>query len=70
MTLQELMQAVDHLAATDQWQLVRHVLETLEHQATPSGDYRQFLRETYGALRDTPIRRWEQGEYEAREPLE
>ena len=33
-------------------------------------DCQQFLRDTYGVLRDTPVQRWDQGEYEARESLE
>ncbi len=72
-TIQELLGEVDRLPAADKWQLVKHVLDTLEQaQNTPAStaDYRRFLHEMYGALRDTPIERWDQGEYEARDPLQ
>ncbi len=73
LTIEELLAEVDRLPAAQKWQLVKHMLDTLEQeQATPTvtTDYHQFLRETYGILRDTPIERWDQGEYEKREPLE
>jgi hypothetical protein len=72
LTIRELVEEVDRLPAADKWQLVRHVLDTLEQEQvapTSTADYHKFLRETYGVLRDTPIERWEQGEYEEREPL-
>lgn len=70
MTIEELLEEVDRLPSDQKWQLVKHMLDTLEHeQAAPTStaDYHQFLRETYGSLRDTPIERWDQGEYEERE---
>ena len=71
MTIQELLQEVDHLPATDKWRLVKHVLDTREQLRTPPpSDYHAFLRESYGARRDAPIQRWPQGDYEKREPLE
>lgn len=73
MSIHKLLEEVDRLPAADKWQLVKHVLDTLEQeQSAPAStaDYHQFLRETYGVLRDTPIERLEQGEYEEREPLE
>jgi hypothetical protein len=73
LSIHELIEEIDHLPAADKWQLVKHVLDTLQQEQftlPPTSDYYQFLRETYGALRDTPIERWEQGEYEEREPLE
>jgi len=69
LTIRELLGEVDCLPDADKWQLVKHVLNTLEQvQITPAStaDYHQFLRETYGVLRDTPIERWDQGEYEER----
>jgi hypothetical protein len=71
LTIQELIEVVDQLPATDKWQLVKHVLDTLEQEqtATVAPDYHEFLRETYGSLRDTPIERWEQGNYDERESL-
>ena len=73
LTIHELIEEVDRLPAADKWQLVKHVLDTLEQEQTAptmTSDYHQFLQETYGVLRDTPIERYEQGEYEEREPLE
>ena len=40
--------------------------EELDEMGYPVG----YFDETYGSLRDTPIQRWDQGEYEEREPLE
>jgi hypothetical protein len=73
LSMNELLHEVEKLPVTEKWQLVRRVLLSLEQeQYTPviQSDYHQFLRETYGSLRDTPIERWDQGDYEQREPLE
>ncbi|MCI5219883.1 MAG: hypothetical protein D3914_12030 [Candidatus Electrothrix sp. LOE2] len=35
-----------------------------------SSDWEKFIRETYGYLRDDPIERGNQGEYELREELQ
>jgi hypothetical protein len=35
-----------------------------------SSDWDRFIRETYGCLRDDPIERGNQGEYELREELQ
>ena len=70
LTIHELLEEVDRLPVADKWQLVKHVLDSLEQeQIVPIStvDYHQFLRETYGSLRDTPIERGAQGEYEERE---
>jgi hypothetical protein len=69
----ELLTQIDELPDTEKWQIVRHVLNKLEH--TPAiqkdrSDWHQFLRETYGSLKDSPIQRWDQGEYEDRETFE
>lgn len=73
LTMQDLLEEVERLPAAEKWQLVKHVLRSLEHEqtATPAPlEWHEFLRVTYGSLRDTPIQRWDQGEYEEREPLE
>jgi hypothetical protein len=72
MALDELLQEVERLPVTEKWRLVKHVLRSLEQDqsVSPVFDWHQFLRETYGSLRDTPIQRWDQGDYEEREPLE
>jgi len=72
-TFDELLHEVEQLPATARWQLVKRVLRSLEQEqiAPPvEFDWHQFLRETYGSLRNTPIQRWPQGEYEDREPFE
>ena len=72
MTVNELFEQVDQLSTVEKWQLVRRMLHSLEHEHTPAqpkSDWHEFLRETYGRLRDMPIERWDQGEYEEREPL-
>jgi hypothetical protein len=74
MTFKELLNEVEHLPLTEKWELVRHVLDTLERDQAPATDeqtdWHQFLLETYGSLKDDPIQRWDQGEYEVREPFE
>ena len=44
--------------------------ENLQPIDASDTDWHQFLRETYGSLRDTPIQRWNQGDYEERESLD
>jgi hypothetical protein len=73
MTIDELIHAVEQLPAAEKWRLVKHVLQSLEQEQTTSptaSDWHQFLQETYGSLRESPIRRWDQGYYEERERLE
>jgi hypothetical protein len=74
-TIQDLLDEVEQLPTTEKWLLVTHVLRALEHEQrhpppNSESEWHQFLRETYGSLRDTPIQRWDQGEHEEREPLE
>ena len=73
MKLDELINEAEHLPAAEKWRLVKQLLRSLEAEQQAkavSSDWHEFLRETYGSLRDTPIQRWDQGEYEEREPLE
>lgn len=72
LSMQTLVDEIDRLPPADKWRLVKYVLETLEQEQVPPlsrDDYHQRLRETYGVLRDTPIERGDQGDYEEREPL-
>lgn len=70
LTMDELLHEIDQLAVAEKWLLVKRVLTSLEQtQQARATDYQQFLRETYGSLRDSPIKRWDQGDYEAREDL-
>ena len=69
----ELLHKAEQLTVTDKWWLVKQLLLSLESEqieAPASTDWHTFLRETYGSLRETPLQRWDQGEYEEREPLE
>ena len=72
LTMKELLEQVESLPTAEKWQVVRQLLRSLEHEHTapPTSDWHEFLRATYGSLKDTPIKRWDQGEYEEREPLE
>lgn len=71
MTLDELIQQAERLPTDERWRLVKHLLNSLEKEQV-SGmekmDWHDFLRATYGSLRDTPIQRWDKGDYEEREP--
>ena len=72
-TMRELLDEVARLPSEERWKLVRFVLRTLEHeQSTPAQElsWHDFLRATYGSLSDSPLQRWDQGEFEEREPLE
>ena len=71
-TLDELLYEVERLPAAEKWRVVKHILQSLEQEQVTSpaaSDWQQFLRETYGSLHDTPIERWDQGDYEEREPF-
>lgn len=73
MKLDTLIHEAEQLPAAEKWRLVKQLLSSLEEEQQahlPQPDWHEFLRETYGSLRDTPIQRWDQGEYEEREPLE
>ncbi len=73
MKLNQLIAEAEQLPAHERWQLVKHLLnqfETTQTQPDKTQDWHEFLRSTYGILRDNPIQRWDQGEYEEREPLE
>lgn len=74
MNTEQLFEQAKQLPTDDKWRLVKELLSMLEHTHTAKesddSDWHEFLRETYGSLRDTPIKRWDQGEYEEREPIE
>ncbi len=71
--LDDLFTLVDQLPAADKRRLIEHMQESMKRRK-PSpiddDDYQKFLTDTYGSLRDTPIERGDQGEYEQRELLE
>jgi hypothetical protein len=69
----EIMHQAEQLPTAEKWRLVKRLLMSLESSASSPQtrtDWHTFLRETYGSLRDTPIERADQGDYEEREPLE
>lgn len=69
----ELFDEVERLPVTTRWELVKHLLRSLEQAQSaepPTSDWHQFLSETYGSLKDTPLERAPQGDYEERELLE
>lgn len=71
MTLQNLLEEVEHLPITDKWRLVNHILRYLEQtQVQVKSDWHQALRATYGILADDPIERPPQLPLEERESLE
>jgi hypothetical protein len=72
MSVSELIHEIEQLSETQKWQIVRALLESLEQERTNAAadtGWLAFLQQTYGALRDAPLERWEQGDYEEREPL-
>ena len=73
LTVDELLQEVERLPRAEKWALFRRMTVLLEQDVQkeqPQSDYHEFLHQTYGSLRDTPIQRHDQGEYEEREPLD
>ena len=71
--IDKLIHQVEQLPVADRWRLVKQLLRSLEDEQTIdpiATDWHDFLRETYGSLSDTPIERWDQGDYEERESLE
>lgn len=69
----KLLHEVEGLPTAEKWRFVKLVLRSLEQEQTSAvapSDWHEFLQETYGSLRDTPLERAPQGEYEEREPLE
>lgn len=69
-TLESVLAQAERLSPQDRLRLVERLAATLQTDLQPKTDWHTFLRDTYGSLRDTPIHRYEQGEYEEREPLE
>ena len=71
MNFDEIIAEVEQLPISDKWRLVKKLLNILEQQQiTIEPDWHQFVQEMYGSINDPNFRRWEQGEYEEREPLE
>ena len=58
----ELINQATQLPTADKWRLIKQLLQSLEKEQLQDEvnktDWHEFLRETYGSLRDTPIQRW------------
>ncbi len=71
---QEIAELAEQLPKADKARLIKHLSGLLRHEIeleSPSEmSWHEFLNATYGILADDPIQRWDQGEYEEREPLE
>lgn len=73
MNVDELIHEIEQLTVPDKWRLLKKVLDSLEDiqiEKAKRSDWHDFLRETYGSITDPTFKRWEQGEYEEREPLD
>lgn len=69
-TLENVLEQAQRLSPQDRLRLVERLAVTLQTELQPKTDWHTFLQETYGILKDDPIQRYEQGEYEEREPIE
>ncbi len=70
MNVDELITEITQLPVSDKWQLFKKLLDILnQQQIMIEPDWHQFVQEMYGSINDPDFRRWEQGEYEEREPL-
>lgn len=71
MNLDTLIHEAEQLPTAEKWRLVKQLLRSLEQEQpkAPQSDWHEFLRKTYGSLHDTPIQRWDQGEYEERDSI-
>jgi hypothetical protein len=73
LTKQDLFTEIERLPLEEKWQLVRHLLHSLEREQTASASelsWHEFLRATYGSLADTPIERPPQLPFEDRAPFD
>ena len=72
MTLQNLLEEVNHLSGTDKWRMVRHLLDSLEKETddSPQEDWKSFVERMYGVLADDPIERPSQLPLTKRDPID
>lgn len=73
-TYQSVVEVADQLPMAEKVRLIEHLSAALRHEmeveAFKRMPWHEFIERTAGSLADTPIQRWDQGEYEEREPLE
>jgi hypothetical protein len=71
---QNVVELADQLPLAEKARLIEHLSaslrQDLEVEAFRRMDWHEFIDRTAGSLAETPIQRWEQGDYEEREPLE
>lgn len=72
MSLANLLDEIDQLPQSDKWQLVLHLLDSLQQEKahTPPETWQDFVDRMYGALADDPIERLPQLPLTDREPVE
>jgi hypothetical protein len=74
MAYQNVVELADHLSMAEKVRLIEHLSaalrQDLEIEAFRRMEWHEFIDLTAGSLALTPIQRWEQGDYEEREPLE
>lgn len=68
--LDSVLSQAQQLSVQDRLQLMQQLAASLQLELAPKSDWHSFLQQTYGSLADDPIERWDQGEYEEREPIE
>jgi hypothetical protein len=71
--MSELLDEVERLPSAEKWQLVRHVLRSLEHEQVapaPGPSWHDRMLALYGVLADVPLERPPQLPLVEREPIE
>lgn len=56
------------------YQFIKQISERQKHMSKPQPtdmlEWSHFINEMYGSMADAPIRRWNEGSFEIREPIE
>lgn len=69
-TYNSVLAQAEQLSPQERLRLVERLAASLRFDLQEKSDWHTFLQQTYGSLKDDPIERYDQGEYEDREPLE
>ena len=71
MTVDELFHEIEKLTLAEKWAFFKRLVVLLEADVTSTdkATYHDFLKQTYGSLKETPLKRYPQGAYEERESL-
>lgn len=70
MNAQQLIPQIDQLPIADQWQIVNHILHSLQHTLSTPNDWQATLAQYDGIFADDPIERPTQLSLEQREAIE